>query len=49
MGKVGAFLEISRVEAPERDPRLRTHDFHEFVETLPVGAPATCGRALPQA
>ena len=36
MGKVGGFLEISRVEAPERDPKARTHDFQEFVETLPV-------------
>ena len=36
MGKVGGFLEISRVEPPERDPTQRTHDFHEFVETLPV-------------
>ena len=36
MGKVGGFLEISRVEAPERDPNARTADFNEFVETLPV-------------
>src|SRR6195952_4844306 len=36
MGKVGGFLEISRVEAPERDPAGRTADFNEFVETLPV-------------
>ncbi len=36
MGKVGGFLEISRVEAPERDPAKRTEDFKEFVETLPV-------------
>src|SRR4051794_3636416 len=36
MGKVGGFLEIARVEAPERDPRERTADFKEFVEVLPV-------------
>src|SRR5689334_4854000 len=36
MGKVGAFLEITRREQPERDPRTRTRDFNEFVETLPV-------------
>src|SRR4051812_11257855 len=36
MGKVGGFLEITRVEPPERDPEQRTHDFNEFVETLPV-------------
>jgi glutamate synthase (NADPH/NADH) small chain len=36
MGKLGAFLEITRVEPPERDPRVRTADYDEFVETLPV-------------
>src|SRR3954462_6988413 len=36
MGKVGGFIEIARVEPPERDPKQRTHDFEEFVETLPV-------------
>src|ERR1700749_1920786 len=36
MGKVGGFLEITRVDAPERDPAQRTGDFKEFVETLPV-------------
>jgi glutamate synthase (NADPH/NADH) small chain len=36
MGKLGAFLEISRVEAPERDPRTRTADYREFVDTLSV-------------
>src|ERR671921_3008724 len=36
MGKLGGFLEISRVEAPERDPARRTADFREFVSTLPV-------------
>ncbi len=36
MGKVGGFLEIARVEQPERDPAKRTADFKEFVGTLPV-------------
>src|ERR1700742_3027631 len=36
MGKIGGFLEISRVEAPERDPNARTADFKEFVNTLDV-------------
>ena len=36
MGKIGAFLEIARVEQPERDPAKRTADFKEFVHTLPV-------------
>src|SRR4051812_37034206 len=36
MGKVGGFLDIARVEPPERDPRQRTADFNEFVQTLPV-------------
>jgi glutamate synthase (NADPH/NADH) small chain len=36
MGKLGGFLEISRVENPERDPRARIADYREFVETLDV-------------
>ena len=36
MGKLGGFLEIARVEQPERDPAERLHDFNEFVETLPA-------------
>ena len=36
MGKIGGFLEITRVDAPERDPRERTSDFKEFMQTLPV-------------
>src|SRR3954449_1735245 len=36
MGKVGGFLDIERVEPPERDPAARTADFNEFVHTLPV-------------
>ena len=35
MGKLGGFLEITRVEAPERDPRGRTADYREFVDVLP--------------
>ena len=37
MGELGAFLEITRVEPRERDPRERTHDFREFV--APVELP----------
>src|ERR671927_1347344 len=36
MGKLGGFLEITRVDPPERDPRSRTADYREFVETLDV-------------
>ena len=37
MGKLGAFLEITRVEAPERDPAERARrTTSEFVDTLPV-------------
>ena len=36
MGKLGGFLEIARVEPPERDPKKRTADYNEFVETLPL-------------
>jgi glutamate synthase (NADPH/NADH) small chain len=36
MGKVGAFKQVGRVEAPERDPRARTGDMREFVGTLPL-------------
>ena len=36
MGKIGGFLEITRVEQPERDPQRRTGDFREFVGTLGV-------------
>ena len=31
MGELGAFLKVERVVPPERDPRERRHDFHEFV------------------
>ncbi|HET7647589.1 MAG TPA: glutamate synthase subunit beta [Gaiellaceae bacterium] len=36
MGKVGAFKQVGRVEAPERDPRERVGDLREFVGTLPL-------------
>ncbi len=36
MGKIGAFLNLSRVEAPERSPAERVRDFREFVGTLPL-------------
>jgi glutamate synthase (NADPH) small chain len=37
MGKIGAFLNIRRAEAPERRPTERIGDVHEFVGTLPLG------------
>ena len=37
MGRIGAFLNLNRVEAPERAPAERVGDFREFVGTLPVG------------
>jgi glutamate synthase (NADPH/NADH) small chain len=36
MGRVGAFKQVGRVEAPERDPRERVGDLREFVGTLPL-------------
>jgi glutamate synthase (NADPH/NADH) small chain len=36
MGKVGAFLEVARVEAPERPPAERVGDLREFVGKLPL-------------
>jgi len=36
MGKIGAFLNLNRVEAPERAPAERVGDFREFVGTLPL-------------
>jgi len=36
MGRIGAFKNVARVEAPERDPRERTRDVREFVGTLPL-------------
>jgi glutamate synthase (NADPH) small chain len=36
MGKVGAFLDVGRVEAPERTPAERVGDVREFVGKLPL-------------
>ncbi len=36
MGRIGAFLNLKRVEAPERPPAERVGDFREFVGTLPL-------------
>ena len=36
MGKIGAFLNLKRVEAPERAPAERVGDYREFVGTLPL-------------
>ncbi len=43
MGELGAFLKLDRVEGPERDPKERVHDYHEFVRTLADGALAEQG------
>jgi len=37
MGKIGAFLNVRRAEAPERPPAERIGDVREFVGTLPLG------------
>src|SRR5882757_5733939 len=36
MGKIGAFLNVNRAEAPERPPGERIADMREFVGTLPL-------------
>jgi glutamate synthase (NADPH/NADH) small chain len=36
VGRIGAFKKVDRVEAPERDPKIRVGDFREFVGTLPL-------------
>jgi len=36
MGRIGAFKKVTRLEAPERDPRTRIGDTREFVGTLPL-------------
>jgi glutamate synthase (NADPH/NADH) small chain len=36
MGKIGAFLNVGRSEAPERPPAERIGDVREFVGTLPL-------------
>ena len=43
MGQLGAFLKLGRVEGPERDPKERVNDYHEFVRTLAGGALAEQG------
>ncbi|MDP9284469.1 MAG: glutamate synthase subunit beta [Actinomycetota bacterium] len=37
MGRIGAFLKVGRLEAPERPPGERVGDFREFVGKLPLG------------
>ena len=36
MGKLGGFLQIERHGIPQRDPRERAHDYHEFQLQRPV-------------
>ena len=36
MGKIGGFLEVERIQPPERDPAQRVGDYQEFVESLPL-------------
>ena len=36
MGKLRGFLEFDRETSPERDPRVRVGDYHEFVVSLPI-------------
>jgi glutamate synthase (NADPH/NADH) small chain len=43
MGKLGGFLQIDRVDAPERAPADRVHDYREFMQTLPAGELAQQG------
>ena len=43
MGKLGGFLEVDRVDAPERAPSERVHDYREFVQPLPDGELAKQG------
>jgi glutamate synthase (NADPH/NADH) small chain len=38
MGKLGGFLEVERVPAPEREPAVRVGDYREFVNQLPDSA-----------
>ena len=40
------FLEVERIEPPERDPRTRTKDHHEIFLTLEAGRAARAGAAL---
>ena len=43
MGELGAFLKLDRVESPERDPKERVRDYHEFLRTLADGELAQQG------
>ncbi len=43
MGKLGGFLQIERIDAPERAPAERVHDYREFMQTLPDGELAQQG------
>jgi glutamate synthase (NADPH) small chain len=43
MGKLGGFLQIERIDAPERSPSERVHDYREFMQTLPSGELAQQG------
>jgi glutamate synthase (NADPH/NADH) small chain len=43
MGKLGGFLQIDRVDGPERAPAERVHDYKEFMQTLPAGELAKQG------
>jgi len=43
VGELGAFLKITRVAAPERDPRERVADYEEIYEVLPEDEAARQG------
>jgi glutamate synthase (NADPH/NADH) small chain len=43
MGKLGGFLQINRIDAPERAPAERVQDYREFMQTLPAGELAQQG------
>jgi glutamate synthase (NADPH/NADH) small chain len=43
VGELGAFLNITRVPAPERDPRERVADYKEIYEVLPADEAARQG------
>jgi glutamate synthase (NADPH) small chain len=43
MGKLGGFLQIDRIDGPERAPAERVHDYKEFMQTLPAGEIANQG------
>jgi glutamate synthase (NADPH/NADH) small chain len=43
MGKLGGFLQIDRIDAPERAPAERVQDYREFMQTLPAGELAQQG------